>query len=142
MDIYKRIDKVTGVFSLPKIFTERRTLTDVINKGQVESLPLIVLECVEKGVFSGGIKIKNTSTGKSLVLLTNMAKDEKMVIDVKNRSISSNMRENCYGVLSGECALADFLLQKGVNTIEITNENQGETVKASLYYDNLYTEAM
>ena len=142
VDIYKRINKVSGAFTLPKIFTERTTDADIINKGGVSSEPEIVLECVEKGVFSGGIHIKNNATGKSLVLLTNMGKGEKIVLDVKNRIISSNMRSNCYGLLSGQCALSDFFLQKGINNIEIENKNNGETVKASLYFDNLYTEAM
>lgn len=141
-DIYKRIDKVTGAFSLPMVFTERRTSLDVINKGQVECQPVVVVECVESGVYSGGIHIKNESTGKSLVLLTNMKKGEKITLDVKNRTISSDMRDNCYGILSGKCTLANFLLRKGVNSIVVENENQEETVKASLCFDNLYTEAM
>lgn len=142
IDIYRRIDKVVGNFSLPKVFTERKTSADIMNKGQVVSEPVITLECISSGGYSGGIHIKNNSTGKSLVLACNMKSGEKIVLDVKERKISSNVRANCYGILSDSCALADFFLEKGLNEIVIENKNDGETVKASIYFENLYVEAM
>ena len=142
IDIYKRVDKVTGAFTLPKVFTERTTRADIMNMGQVECEPVITLVCDTSGVFSEGIHIKNESTGKKLVILSNMQQGETIVLDVKNRSITSNLRQNCYGILSGECALSDFLLKKGENKIAIENKNDGETVKGSIYFENLYTEAM
>jgi phage-related protein len=142
VDIYKRVDKVKGSFSLPKVFTERTTKADIMNKGQVEAEPVIELSCVSQGVYSGGVHIKNLSTGNTLVLGTNMLSGEKMILDVKNRKISSNMRENCYGILSDSCTLADFFLKKGLNEILIENYNSGETIMASICFENLYTEAI
>jgi len=141
-DIYKRIDKVSGDFVLPKVFTERTTKADIMNMGQVEAEPVITIECISAGVYSGGINIKNESNGKRLLLLTNMMPHERIVIDVRNRSITSNKRQNCYGLLSGDCALSDFLLDRGINVIAIENLNNGETVSGSIYFENLYTEAM
>ncbi len=142
IDIYKRTDMVTGEFHLPKVFTKRTTRADIINKGQVEAEPVIALECISSGVYSGGIHIINNSTGKRLILTTNMIAGEKIILDVKERRISSNQRQNCYGILAQDCTLADFYLKKGVNEIVIENKNDGETVSASLYFENLYTEAM
>ena len=142
IDVYKRIDKVSGTFSLPKVFTERKTSVDIMNMGQVEAEPVIDVECVSCGSYAGGIHIINKSTGKTLVLDVNMQSGELLKLDVKGRTISSNMRENCYGILSENCALADFFLKKGVNEIAVENKNDGETVKAAIYFENLYTEAM
>ena len=142
IDIYKRIDRVKGTFNLPEVFTERKTEVDIMNMGQVISEPVITVECLASGDYSEGIHIKNESTGKALVLVTNMLEGEEFVIDVKKRTISSNMRQNCYGILSGECAMCDFFLRKGLNKITINNKNPGETVRGSIYFENLYTEAM
>ena len=140
--IYKRTDMVTGYFQLPKVFTQRTTSADVINKGQVEAEPAITLECISSGVYTAGIHIINESTGKRLILASNMLDGEKILLDVKNRRISSNKRQNCYGILAEECTLADFFLKKGINKIVIENKNDGETVSAFIYFENLYTEAM
>ena len=142
VDIYKRIDKVVGTFTLPKVFTERITEADIMNMGQVVAEPVIELDCVAPGRYSGGIHIRNTSTGKTLVIKSNMISGEKIVFDIKNRTISSNKRQNCYGLLSDECTLADFFLQKGLNKISIENKNDAETVKVVINFENLYTEAM
>ena len=142
VDIYKRVDKITGTFPLPKVFTERITEADIMNMGQVEAEPVIELECIAQGGYVGGIHIKNESTGKALIIKSNMLSGEKLVLDVKNRVITSNKRQNCYGILSEECALAEFFLKKGLNKISILNKNDAETVKAGIYFENLYTEAM
>jgi len=142
INIYRRVDKITGAFSLPAVFTERITSVDVSNLGQTVSEPVIEIKCSQEGVYSGGICILNETTGKKLVLDTKLSLGEVIKIDVKNRKITSNARENCYGVLNSECILSEFLIEKGLNHISVTDENDGETVESTIYFDNLYVEAM
>lgn len=142
IEIYKRVDKVTGRFSLPKVFTERITESDITNYGQVKAEPVIKISCIASGVYSGGITLYNTRNGKALKLAVNLMVGETITLDVKNRSISSNLRENCYGVLASDSVLSEFLIEKGTNHLILTNGNDGEVVSVSIYYDNLYVEAI
>ncbi len=140
--IYRRIDKISGDFSLPAVFTERLTEADIINSGQTASEPIIKVECTKQGVYSGGITLYNSKNNRSLTLGINLLLGEIITLDVKNREISSNLRANCFGVLSDSSVLSEFVIEKGINNISLTNKNNGETVKASIYFDNLYMEAV
>lgn len=140
--IYKRNDKISGSFILPAVFTERTTEADLINSGQVSSEPLIKIECTKQGEYSGGIRIYNSLTKKALKLDINLRLGEIIEIDVKNRKISSNLRQNCFGVLSSDCVLSEFVIEKGINHISLVNSNNGETVNCSVCFDNLYAEAV
>ena len=141
-EIYRRVDKISGGFSLPAVFTERLTEADIVNSGQVGAEPVIKIECTQEGVYSGGITIYNNKNGKYLHLIINLLSGEIITFDVKNRQISSNLRENCYGILSDSSVLSEFIIEKGINHLQLINRNDGETVKASIYYDNLYVEAV
>lgn len=140
--IYKRIDKITDDFILPAVFTERVTEADIINSGQVDAEPLIKIECTKQGVYSGGIRLYNALTQKELKLDVNLSLGEIIEIDVNKRTVSSNMRQNCFGVLSQNCVLSEFVLGKGINHISLFNQNDGETVSCSISFDNLYAEAI
>ncbi len=140
-EIYKRLDMVTGKFSLPKVFTKRVTEVDIYNSGQADSEPVITIGCTNQGIYSGGIVIYNALTKKELKLDTNLSLGETITIDIKNRKISSNKRANCYGILNENCVLSDFVIARGINHILLTNLNDGETVTASILFNNLYAEA-
>lgn len=139
-DIYKRVDMINGAFSLPKVFTKRTTDSDIYNKGQIASEPVISIECIKEGEFSGGIVIQKGK--KVLKLNTSLTAGEVLTIDIKNRNISSNKRQNCFGILDENCLLSGFVLDTGINNISVSNSNDGEIVATSISFDNLYSEAM
>lgn len=147
-ELYSRRDLICHEFTLPCVFTERTTRTNVINDGDVNVEPILTFYNV--GTHAGsevqtehfGVEVVNHTTGKILKLNCNTEPSEVIEVDIPNRKITSNYRGNLITMLASESFLSDFLLITGCNDIEIINHNITEEIQVLLSYERQYVEAV
>ena len=136
-----------GVLSSPFVlgetpFSVRTTYADVINTGDVECEPIII---INKPTFNDNNKyerplvIKNETTDTSLTLNHILSPGETVTIDIPNRKITSNMSGNLINTISIDSVLRDFILLPGKNKISFDSDDK--TLRADCVFDALYLEA-
>lgn len=147
-DVYETVTKInsrtkrlSSPFVLGCAFSERVLRNNVINRGDVKTEPVFEIFSANGAVCPYGILIKNLSGGKSILLKTDVGKNELITIDIKNRKITSNQRGNILSCLSEITSLADFYLDTGVSVVEISAEEISGEMQAVCRHTNGYVSA-
>lgn len=147
--VLKRTPLLSTPFTLPCMFTERISESEVVNLGDVKTEPkFTITNTANPGAVTleedddYGILIQNQTTGQHLHLLCHTTDGEVIVIDVAGRSVTSSRAGNLIGALSADSFLSDFWLETGANHIVVTNYNTSEQIHVVCEYNNQYVEAV
>ena len=143
LDLYGRVKNIITPFTLPRMFAISANKVPIENIGDKDIEPKIIininqmisdsyLEVVlnDKSVLT----IENYSTGKH--------NNDKVTIDVKNRTIKSFKSGNLINKLSFNSFLENLILKPGKNYIEINTKDVTDNITAQCVYVNLYSEAI
>jgi len=144
--LFLREDIICDTFMLPCMFSKRVSRRLIHNHGDLRAEPVFKVcnrsksetEALEKG----GVELINHTTGQRILLECTTDLGETITIDIKNRSVASNVKGNLATILSQNSFLSDFWLEPGVNDLEAINYNPGEIIDVVLSFDNQYLEAV
>ncbi len=140
--LYQRVKLIKTAFSMPCLFGSIITGQEIENHGSTEIEPQITMYYPEAIQGAQNITITNRTTGKAICLDYAPNDDDTVVIDVKNRSITSLRSGNLIGCLSDDTFLGDFVLVGGKNRIEVNLGDVTSGFTAECRYSNFYTEAV
>ena len=136
--VSKREGVLSSPFVLPCELSVRKTEAMVVNSGDVSIEPVFILTTPEGVVCPEGIVIENLNTGTKIKLNTDIAPDEQIMVDVKNRRITSSSRGNIISCIDDDTSLSEFLLETGVSNVKISAWNAEGKIYAECIYNNNY----
>lgn len=134
-----------GSFTFPCMFSKRTSRMTLINSGDVEAEPVIMLYNTATKSALGedyGIEIVNHTTGQSILIERATTNGEVITVDVPNRSITSSLSGDITHSLSQDSYLSNFIFAVGTNDIEAVNYNEGEEISVVFHWKNQYLEAV
>lgn len=142
--LYQRIKLIKTNFTMPCMFSRRENRAEVINYSEFACEPVLYIINTETSAVSGGsgYEILNKTTGQAIKLETTSQEGEIIVVDIPERTVTSNFRGNILTCLSEDTYLSDFWLEPGNNIIEAVNRNSGEQITAACEYSGKYIEAV
>jgi len=140
--LYQRTKLLTTPFSLPTAFGNIVLGGVLQNKGILSIEPIISLYYPSAVDEAEGITIKNENTGAKIQLLYAPADNDIVIIDVKNRKITSSVNGNIISNLSDDTFLGDFVLKRGNNTLSVDMGDVSSGFTIECRYNNLYCEAV
>lgn len=135
----------TGEFQLPCLFSRRISEANILNVGDVDTEPIIRITIQGEdytGEEKGTLVIHNRSTKQDIELnLQEMGNVTEIIVDIPNRTIISQDKQNLLHYLAPTSFLSDFWLQKGQNFIQVENYLSNScTVECA--FSNKYVEAV
>lgn len=133
-----------GTFKLPCMFSLLTTDADVLNLGDVNTEPVIIITMlgdIYTGSNAGVLKIENTTTNQKLELSFQANDGDVITIDVPKRRIYNQKEKNLISSLSEDSFLSDFWLKKAKNHILVTN-NITVSCTVVCKYSNKYIEVV
>ncbi len=149
LSLFERKDLISGTFTLPCVFTKRIHRVNIINAGQKETEPSVILYCKSQGENENcNITLTNHTSGVKFILNYKLNKGEEVIINFADRTIKSNMKmeNNNDGDLivymSNDSFLSKFKLVPGVNDIECIIDDPGCDASAVCEYSSKYIEAV
>lgn len=140
--LFRKINYLTAEAQLPLLLTERISQGTVTNKGDIEIYPVVTIIKTSDESGENTITVSNLTTGKSLLFNKELQKDEEIIIDVKNRTVTSNIEGNIIKTLNREYSLADMKCSRGENEISVTVGGSERGIAVYITYENEYTEAI
>lgn len=126
-EVYQRRDLITGNFTLPTVFTERRSTTNVSNKGDVPAFPVFTLSCIS--VEENQISITNDTTNEKIILNYTPTVGEKIIIDCENFKIESSIKGNIIKYLSADSVF--FLI--GTGNVRLSCQTNGVGISVEFF---------
>lgn len=148
--LFLRVDKVSGSFALPCIFTERFFDITIKNGGAVRTEPVFVISCVKKNGDEPEaiIRLENRSTAKVFQLNYAMEEGETIVVDIGGRRVTSDRKteENNDGnllyFLSEDTFLHQLYLEQGENDFSFSTDNSDTEYAVQCRFKELFLEAV
>lgn len=140
--ISNREGKLSSPFVLGCVFSERMTKRNVVNYGDAAIEPVFEISSEKECLCPEGINIINTKSGESITLLTDVLAGETITVDVKNREITSNLRDNMLFCIKKDTSLSKFSLEPGVSLLEITAPGLSDNLTVVCRYNNSYVTAV
>lgn len=142
--ILKRIDKISGTYTLPAIFTERITKSNVVNKGEITVYPIIEVKTFASENTESTLVVKNNTTGAFITLTIAANKDDIITVDLPVRKIYTADGSVITNNISDDTVLSNFVLIPGENEIEVHNSigDSSETIVVTLKFKNEYVSAL
>lgn len=137
--IYERVPLLNKDTVLPAIFSSRTSKGDVFCRGTAFSEPKIYVS-VPEGV--GALIISNITTGSSICLEYDGSIFSELIIDVENRTITDENGISRLDILTDDSFFGGFLIESGVNRIEVINSDVSQAVEAKMEYKIRYQEAV
>lgn len=136
-----KFDKhLSSPFTLPCVVSTRKVQASVLVEGDAPSEPVITITATADSTGDAPeIVLKNTTTGAQITLHYGLCKGEELVVDIENRTITSNKTENMYPYLAQDSFLNQFALPQGKSEVFC---HTVEPVYVTLRFDNNYGEAM
>lgn len=134
--LYSREDLISSSFTLPCVFTKGITDCMVCNDGDVRCEPVFTVMCKKVGENTDqhGFSIQNHTTGHSLQLEYDMAKNEMITIDIAKRQIVSNLQTednyngNLIYFLSDDSFLHTMFMEVGDNHFSTVNYSGADMI--------------
>ena len=123
-----------GYVTLPTVATKRTAAVSILNSGDMDTYPTVKITAEEA---SNGITVSNLTTRKNIVINKTIADGEVVVIDVANRTITSNLDGSLLNYLSSDTLMSEFVLQRGNNDILATN-GELNALTGQIAYKNQY----
>lgn len=140
--LYERKKLITSPFSLPCMFGEITAGAKIEIVGDVSVEPIITIYCPQRFENTDSIVVKNETTGKSITLNYSPSDDEKIIIDIKRRKITSSINGNIINYLTEDTFLGDFILVSGGNVISVNMGDVTSGFTIDCQHNNLYNEAV
>jgi phage-related protein len=140
--LYRRTKGLSTPFALPRSFGEIVAGGLVENKGNIPLEPIITIYYPNALEGVDGITIKNETTGKGITLDYSPEGEDTVVIDVKNRKITSKIAGSLLNNISDDTFLGDFVLERGNNEISVDLGNVAKGFSIECKFSNLYSEAV
>ncbi len=140
-DIYSRTKNITSPFTLPAVFSSRTYKSIIMNNGDAEIYPKIIIQPSQGADASGIYTLTNLTTGNSITLNLTLSQGEIITVDVEERTITSNLRGSVINSLS-DGAMSNFFLDTGKNEIEFACTNTSVSPHSTIMYRNNYLEAL
>lgn len=140
--LYERRKKLATPFSLPSVFSEIVLGGRVEIKGTENAEPIITV--YYPNAFDGAetLLIKNLSTGKQIQLDYAPGDTDMVVIDIKNRKVTSALMGNIINYLTNDTFLGDFVFVPGMNVIEVMIGDVPAEFAVECKYNSLYRKAV
>ena len=140
--IFKRNNLLKMDSVLPMILSERRSEGTVLNVGDIKIYPVVIITKKDDALRDSEIIIANQTTNKEIVIKKEMKKDEEIIVDIKNRTITSNIDGNILADLSLYSRLSDFWCCCGQNVISVFLGAQQSGMEVWVEYVAEYLEAI
>lgn len=140
--LYSLKNLVTTTFTLPCVFTTRLSEADIVNKGDKEVYPTLIIENMGAAGSSGGLEIQNTTTGAVIKLDYNTLNGEVITVDLARRRVSSSAGGYITNTISNDTDLSKFYLTVGDNHLVFVNKDPGQKVNAKAVFSPEYLTAV
>ena len=128
--------------SLPAILSKRISGCTINNVGDLRVYPVITIIKNDDELRESEILLINETTGKQIIINKSMSKGEEIVVDIKNRKITSNIDGNVLGTLDLYCSLSDFICEPGENEISVFVGGEQTGIQILISHYNEYLEAI
>ena len=142
VQIFNRFGVLSSPFVLGCMLSERRTKRDIINRGDVPIEPVFEITSEIGTACPEGISIKNITSGKTILLNTDILQGETITVDIEKRKITSNVRGNIILCLDQYSSLSDFYIDRGISTIEVDATDSNGTIFVSCSFNNRYISVL
>ncbi len=139
--LYERRKKLSTPFSLPSAFGEIVLGGSIEVKGIENVEPVITIHYPNALTGVEFVVVKNLRTVKQIQLDYAPKNKDTVVIDVKNRKVTSALGGNIINYLSADTFLGDFVFVPGINTVEVLVGDVPAEFVIECKYNNLYREA-
>lgn len=140
--LYRRVKLLETPFSLPTMFGDIVIGANIYVSGAFSVEPVLTLYYPEELEKAESIVITNETNGAVIRLEYTPSKNDVVTVDIKNRKISSSLNGNLIQNLSDDTFLGDFVLEKGINIINLFVGDVSSGFIAECKYNNLYSEAV
>lgn len=140
--LYLRTKNLSTPFTLPTMFGTTVMGASVDNRGDSAVEPCIYINCPKELKDAETVIITNNTTGTRIVLEYAPTANDRITVDIKNRKVASSITGNLLNNLSDDTFLGDFVLEKGVNNLEVFVGNAESEFTVECKYSNLYCEAV
>ena len=143
LGLYVREKLIDGGAVFPFMFSRRTTSASLPVKSDREIEPtIIILGSSRKGDGEGRIVIENILTGAIFTLNYVPKEDEIITLDIKERTITSNLNGNLIACISDDSFMSDLVI--GKNGAQFVTTGYGATgyITAYVIYRNKFLEAM
>lgn len=139
--IYERTDLIKGSFTPPCVFTRRISGGSIINSGDLDAEPTIVIVCEKASGGTASLKLVNETVGAKIELSRVFNEGDEIFIDTKNAKITDKNGNSLISCMSDDTYLSEFVLKRGENRISVTSSEQTSDLKVYCIYQNRYLEA-
>lgn len=140
--LFKKERLLSKNSSLPTVLSRRISSCTLINKGDLTIYPVVTITKKDDVIRNNEILIKNETTGKEILLDKTMSYGEVIVVDVKNRKITSSIEGNILGTLNIYSTLSDFYCDVGENLISVFIDGEQTGLEVIISHYNEYLEAI
>lgn len=143
LGLYVREKLIDAETTFPATFSRRTTSASLAVKSDRDVEPvIIILGSPRNGDGEGRIVIENIMTGALFTLNYVPEEDEIITLDIKERTITSNLYGNLISYISDDSFMSDLVI--GKNGAQFVTTGYGATgyVTAYIIYKNKYLEAM
>lgn len=143
LGLYVREKLIDSEAVFPLMFSRRITSASLAVKSDREVEPtIIILGSSRNGDGEGRIVIENILTGAIFTLNYVPEEDEIITLDIKERTITSNLNGNLISCISDDSFMSDLVI--GKNGAQFVTTGYGATgyITAYVIYKNKFLEAM
>ncbi|MBQ3038208.1 MAG: phage tail family protein [Clostridia bacterium] len=140
--IFKKENNLCSTSIFPIVLSYRVAKGTLNNTGDLKSYPSFIIRKTGEFSSSNTITVSNLTTGNSLKLEKELKIGEELTVDVKNRTITSNIDGNVIGTLNVYSSLADMWCDCGENIISVALDGEQRGIEVTMIYDNEYLEAV
>lgn len=140
--LYSRSKELSTPFSLPSVFgtTVAEATINLKSRNKVE--PKIHIICPSELSNATSVIINNLTTDKKIELLYTLSAGEEIVVDIKNRTVTSSVNGNIINYLSDDTFLSDFCFEEFSNNISATVGDINAGIFIECIYNDRYSEAL
>lgn len=137
-----RADNLYSGMTFPRVFTYRYVKGTVVNLGDADIEPIIVITAGTLAEEMDEVLLRNETTGAIIKLNYALQSNEIITVDIEKRTIQSSIAGNILYYKDRNTVLGNFVLRPGKNVIQFGEEGDAQPITAHLLYSNLYAEAV
>lgn len=140
--LFKKENNLGKSSVFPIVLSERISKGDVNNSGDLRLYPVITIKKQADFDTQNTITISNFTTGKSIELNKKLIKDEEIVVNIFDRTITSSVDGNIMGTLSLYSSLSDMWCDCGENILSVTLGGTQKGIEVWVTYHNEYLQVI
>lgn len=140
--LYQQTKLLSSPFELPTSFGGFVIGGSINISGVVPVEPIITIHFPTALGEAETITLNNATTGKTITLEYAPQEKDVVMIDIKNRKITSSINGNIINFLSLDTFLGDFILEPGKNVIKVSVGDISSGFTIECRHNNLHNEAV